>query len=70
MKVTALIPDQIVKEVKHFAKGRTLTDSLVVALQEWISLKKIHELNSSIKQSPLNFSDGFSALKVRSLNRK
>ena len=69
MKVTALIPDEIIKEVKQFAGGHTLTDSLILALKEWLSLKKIKKLNSQTETSPLQFKEDTSALKIRSTNR-
>jgi len=70
MKVTALIPDELVNDVKHFAGGKNLTESLITALEEWLSLKKIHALNDEISKKPLQFSKYFSADKVREVNRK
>jgi hypothetical protein len=70
MKVTALIPDELVNDVKHFAGGKNLTESLVTALEEWLSLKKVHALNDEISKKPLQFSKDFSAAKVREVNRK
>jgi len=70
MKVTALIPDDLVNEVKQYAGGNSLTESLIVALQEWLSLKKIKSLNIEIKNKPLSFSNDFSADNIRKVNRK
>lgn len=70
MKVTALIPDKLVNEVRHFAGGKNLTESLVTALEEWLSLKKVHALNDEISKKPLQFSKDFSASEVREANRK
>lgn len=70
MKVTALIPDQLVNEVKKYSGGKNITDSLVIALGEWISLKKIKDLNSKIQDKPLEFNNNFNAKKLRSINRK
>lgn len=70
MKVTALIPDEIIREVSQEAKGKTLTESLMVALREWIQLRKIGSLNKQIQNRPLEFQKGFSAARVRALNRK
>ena len=70
MKVTALIPDDIINEVKQLAKGKNLTESLIVALEEWISLKKVKKLNSEIEHKPFEFSDNFSGHNVRAANRK
>ena len=70
MKVTALIPDELVNDIKHFAGGKNLTESLITALEEWLSLKKVHALNDEISKKPLQFSKNFSAAKVREVNRK
>jgi len=70
MKVTALLPDTIVDEVKKYAGGKNLTECLIVALEEWLSLKKIKSLNDEIETKPFEFSTGFSAQKARENNRK
>ena len=70
MKVTALIPDALVEDVKKLSKGKNITDSIVIALREWIALQKIKTINQKIRKSPLKFSPGFSAESVRALNRK
>jgi hypothetical protein len=69
MKVTALIPDDLVREVRQYAGGKNLTESLVMALKEWTSLRKIKELNKQTRKKPLQFADHFSAETVRSTNR-
>jgi len=69
MKVTALLPDQLVEEVKAHVKGQTLTESLTLALEEWLRLKKFAQLNEQIHREPLKFSKGFSAASTRKLNR-
>ncbi len=69
MKVTALIPDDIVSEVRKYAGGRNLTECLIVALKEWLSLKKIKQLNLIVKSSPLQFQEGVSATTIREMNR-
>ena len=70
MKVTAIIPDNIVKEVQKYAGGKTLTDSLIIALKEWLSLKHIKKLNQEIQASSLSFTENVSADNIRSINRK
>ena len=69
MKVTALIPDDLIIEVKHYTGGKNLTESLIAALKEWVSLRKIKELNKQVKKKPLLFIDDFSADSIRSINR-
>jgi hypothetical protein len=70
MKVTALIPDDLVKDVKHFTGGKNTTESLITALEEWLSLKKIQSLNEDIVKKPLEFYKNFSASKNREINRR
>ncbi|MCA9422471.1 MAG: hypothetical protein KC592_15735 [Nitrospira sp.] len=70
MKVTALLPDELVEEVKAHAKGQTLTESLTLALEEWLRLKKIARLNAQVQKQPIEFSKSFSAARLRSLNRR
>lgn len=69
MKVTALIPDNIIHELGALTRAKTITESLIVALQEWISLQKLKALNREIKAHPLHFQDGFSATQVRQFER-
>ncbi len=69
MKVTAIIKDNLISEVRKLAKGRNLTESLTIALKEWVALKHIKKLNSIVSEHPLEFRSGFSASGVRDLNR-
>lgn len=70
MKVTAIIPDELVTEVKTLARGKNITESLILALDEWRKLKRLQGLNELIGKKPLKFKSGFSAFSVRALNRK
>lgn len=69
MKVTALIPDRLIKDVKYLSQGKNITNALIIALDEWISIKKIQTLNKKIAQKPLRFHGGYSAAFIRKLNR-
>jgi hypothetical protein len=70
MKVTALLPDNIVEEVKKLSGGKNITESLVIALKDYISRQKIRKAVQKLKDKPLQFKDNFTAEKVRSLNRE
>jgi len=70
MKVTALMSDALITEVKRYAPGKTLTESLQRALQEWLALKKVARLNQEVRQRPLAFKPAFSAAKIRQRNRR
>lgn len=39
MKVTALIPDNIIEDVTRFTGGKNTTDSLIKALEDWLYIK-------------------------------
>lgn len=69
-KVTALIPDEILKQVQEAAPAKTLTESLITALKEWIYSNEIKKLNKSIKEKPLKFKSGFTAQNARELSRR
>jgi len=70
MKVTAIISDNIISEVRKYSKGKNLTESLTFALKEWLAAKRIKELNNIVRETPLEFNKGFSAEKAREINRK
>lgn len=70
MKVTAIISDNLILELRKYAKGKNLTDSLTIALKEWLAAKRIKELIEIISDKPLEFLSGFSAEKIRNINRK
>jgi hypothetical protein len=70
MKVTALLPDDIIEEVKKLSGGKNITESLLIALQDYISRQKIRKAILKVKEKPLQFKDGFTAEKARNLNRE
>ena len=70
MKVTALLPDEMVAEVQKRSGAENLTESLKLALGEWLALQRIRELNKLTEKRPLRFQPGFTAEKVRALNRR
>ena len=70
MKITALLPDDIVQEVKKLSGGKNITESILIALQEYIAHQRIRKSIRKIKEKPLQFKDGFTAEKVRAQNRE
>jgi len=70
MKVTAILPEKLIDEVRKLSKGKNITDSLQIALNEWINQKHIVRLNKRIFSKPLQFSSGFSTSKTREINRR
>lgn len=70
MKVTAILPDNLINDIKQYTGAKNITESLIVALNEWLALRKVKDLNILIKNRPLHFSSDFSSSKIRELNRK
>ncbi len=69
MKFTALIPDELVKDVKHCSSGKNITESIIIAFKEWLSFRKVIKLNKGIERSPLVFHEFYSAHAIRKINR-
>ena len=69
MKVTALLPDKLMNEVKDLTHAKNTTESLISALTDWVANQRIKQLNAKVKKSPLQFKDGFNSDAVRKVNR-
>ncbi|MCF6352445.1 MAG: DUF2191 domain-containing protein [Cyclobacteriaceae bacterium] len=69
MKVTALIPDELVEDVKKLSGGKNITESLMIALKFYVQSKNMENLIEEVHRNPLEFIDGFTAEGVRKLNR-
>ncbi len=70
MKVTALLPDDMIEEIRKRSGANNLTDSLKIALGEWLALQRIRDLNKQLRKKPLEFQPGFTAAKIRKINRR
>ncbi|WP_162417154.1 DUF2191 domain-containing protein [Cyclobacterium roseum] len=70
MKVTAILPDDMIADVKAFTGGKNITDSLIKALNDWLYLKRIEKLNATLSKSPVTFQEGYSAEKVRNRSNR
>ncbi len=68
MKVTAIIDDNVLKEAMKYSKASTITETLKLALNEYVRLRKLKELSKIIKNEPLEFS--LTADEIRNLNRE
>ena len=67
MKVTALIPDELVKETKALSKAKNITEAMIIALNTYVSIQKLKAMGESIKSNPLQFK--YTAEEIRDLNR-
>ena len=70
MKVTAIIPDEIIKDVQKYTEGKNITDRLIKALNDWLYVKRIEDLNETLARNPLQFKNGYSAEGIRNLNKR
>ena len=66
MKVTAIIADDLISNVKRYTRSSTVTEAITIALKDWIDIYNIKELNKQIKQDPIFIENG---QKIRELNR-
>jgi len=70
MKITALVPEELIDEVKKYSGGKNITESLIIALNDYICRQKIKKSIQKVKKNPLEFNLDFSAEQVRKLNRE
>jgi hypothetical protein len=66
MKVTAIIADRLINDVKAHSRSATITEAITVALKDWLELYNIKELNKKIIQNPIIINNGN---QIREINR-
>jgi Lhr-like helicase len=66
MKVTALIADELVNDVKAYTRSSTVTEAITIALKDWLDIHNIKELNKKIAQEPISINNG---QQIRDINR-
>jgi hypothetical protein len=66
MKVTAILPEELIEETMRFAKASTITEALKVALRDYVASQRIKELSSFVVEEPLEFR--YSAKDLRDKN--
>lgn len=59
MKVTALIPDELLEKVRQVSGGKNITESLIIALSEYVKKEKMEKLYDSLEEKPLIFQEDF-----------
>ncbi|MDR1618722.1 MAG: hypothetical protein LBS06_06700 [Treponema sp.] len=67
MKVTAIIADDLINDVKAYTQSSTVTEAITIALKDWIDIYNIKELNKKIAQKPIFLKEG---QKIREINRQ
>ena len=66
MKVTAIIQDELIKNVKAYTQSSTVTEAITIALKDWVDLYNIKELNKQIIKNPIFMDE---SKKIREINR-
>ena len=69
MKVTALIPEALISETRKYSGGKNITESLLIALRDYIGRQRVKRAITKVKANPVKFEKGFTADKVRRLTR-
>lgn len=69
MKVTALLDDNLIQELIALTGGKNITDSLRIAIKDWIRREKLKRVADDIVKKPFEFNDEFSAEDIRDINR-
>ncbi|NJK86411.1 MAG: DUF2191 domain-containing protein [Bacteroidales bacterium] len=67
MKVTAIIPDELVKETQTISKAKNITEAMIIALNAFIAVNKLKAMGEAIKKKPLQFNH--TAEEIREINR-
>jgi hypothetical protein len=70
MKVTAIIPDDMINDIRKYTGGKNITDSLIKALEDWLYTRRLQELNEELLNQPIEFKEGFTAEKIRKINQR
>ncbi|MBD3629982.1 type II toxin-antitoxin system VapB family antitoxin [Cyclobacterium sp.] len=68
MKVTAIIPDELIAEAMELSKADTITETVKIALIAYIRTQKIKQLGTTVLNEPLAFR--YAAKEIRDLNRE
>jgi hypothetical protein len=66
MKVTAIIADDLVNNVKAYTRSSTVTEAITIALKDWLDIHAVKELNKQISQNPIYIDNG---QQIREINR-
>ena len=66
MKVTAIIDDDLVNNVKVYTQSSTVTEAITIALKDWLDIYNIKEMNKNISKNPIFIDNG---QQIREINR-
>ncbi len=70
MKVTAIISDELIEEVKEATGGKNITESITIALNEYLRQKRLKSAMKEVREAPLSLAaEPEIAYNIRSTNR-
>ncbi|MCW5911074.1 MAG: DUF2191 domain-containing protein [Cyclobacteriaceae bacterium] len=69
MKITALVPEELINEVRKYSGGKNITESLIIALTDYTNRQKIKKSIQKLRKNPLEFANDFNAERIRKINR-
>lgn len=69
MKITALIPEDLIAEVKKATGGKNITESLIIALKGYLAQRKVDYLIDQVQKETLQFNEDYTAYGIRKINR-
>ena len=52
MKITALVSDNIAKDVMSFTRTSSVDEAIAIALKDWLVMHKLKEVKNKIYQRP------------------
>jgi len=69
MKVTALINEDIIDKVKKISGGKNITESITIALKDYIARNTVEYLIDQVEREPLIFREDFIAYHAKKKDR-
>ena len=64
MKITALVPEELIQDVKKYSGGKNITESIIIALNDYINRQRIKKSVQKIKKNQIEFVVEFSEEQV------
>ena len=68
MKITSIISDELILEVKRLSKAKNITEAVKIALNHYVAIQKLKELGNELNEKPLKLKH--EAEEIRALNRQ
>jgi hypothetical protein len=70
VKVTAVLPEEMINEIRKFSGGKSIAESLRIALTDYLQRQKFRKVMRELRQNPLEFTKDFTGKNIRRINRE